>query len=215
MADANLAIGDVIEVRFEGLVNQSRWNNVTHFAVLTLPPDPEEIYENLRELAELLHDAYYAAFDAFLAQSWYHTLTRVKRIRPTPSVFSFHAETAAGMVTGGVDEPDDALVIRFYTSQSGRSRQGRLYLAGIPDASVEDGLFDATEAVLLKAQANDLFNTVRTTPNGMQVHGYVWSPTLSNDGDPATLGAYPITMVSVDRVIRRQKRRDIRGNIVV
>lgn len=208
MEDAILAVGDVIEVRFEGYVEASRWNNVTHWAILTLPPDPEQVYDNLSELAELLHDAYYAAFDAFCATSWSHTFTRVKRIRPTPSVFAFHATPGSGLVTGQTDEPDDALVIRLYTSQQGRSRQGRMYLAGIPDSEVVGGVYDSAEALLLKAQANDLFNTVRTTPNGMQVHAYVWSKKLSDDGNPATLGAYPVTRVAVDKVIRRQTRRD-------
>lgn len=215
MADANLAVGDVIEARFEGSVGGSRWNNVTHWAVLVLPPDPEEIYDNLTELAEVLHDAYYAAFDGFLATTWAHTLTRVKRIRPTDSVFAFHANPQAGSVTGDVDEPDDALVIRLYTSQSGRSRQGRIYLAGIPDSEVDGGYYDQANALLMKAQANDLFNTVKTTPNGMQVHAYVWSRKLSDDGDPLTLGAYPVTRVAVDRIVRKQTRRDIKGSEVV
>lgn len=208
MADADLAVGDVLEVRFEGYVGAARWNNVTHWAILTIPPDPDDIYDHLTSLADVLHTAYYNAFDAFLSNAWQHTYTRVKRIRPTASVFAFHAEGNGGLVTGTVDEPDDALVIRLYTSQAGRSRQGRIYLAGIPDADVENGVYDDAQAVLLKAQANDLFNVVKTTPEGMEVHAYVWSRKLSDDGNPATLGAYPVTRVAVDKVIRRQTRRD-------
>lgn len=208
MADAPLAVGDVLEVRFEGTVLGNRWNNVRHFAITTAPSGSLATYDVLREAAEVLHDAYFDALSPHLSTDWFHNLTRVKRIRPTDSVFAFHADPAAGAVSGGVDEPDDALVVRFYTSQSGRHRQGRMYIAGLSDADVSAGYYSSTKALLIRASLNDLFSTTVTMPGGMEVFGYVWSPTLSNDGDPLTLAAYPITLVVVDTVVRRMTRRD-------
>lgn len=208
MADAPLTVGDVLEVRFEGTVAGQRWNNVRHFAITTAPSGSLDTYDVLREAAETLHDAYFAALSPHLCTYWVHALTRVKRIRPGASVFAFHADPAAGVVVGAPDEPDDALVVRFYTSQSGRSRQGRMYIAGMADADVTAGFFDQTKALLIRASLFDLFGTTVTMQGGMEIFGYVWSPTLSNDGDPNTLAAYPVKRVYVDTVVRRIVRRD-------
>lgn len=208
MADAPLAVGDVLEVRFEGMTSQNRWNNVTHFAITTAPSGSLDTWEVLREAAEVLHDAFYAALSPYLCLDWTHELTRVKRIRPGPSVFAFHAIPGAGVVAGSVDEPDDALVVRFYTTQAGRSRQGRMYVAGLADSDVVAGYYSSTKALLMRAALADLFTTPVTMPGGMEIHGYVWSPKLSNDGDPGTLAAYPIVRIVIDTVVRRMTRRD-------
>lgn len=208
MADAPLAVGDVLEVRFEGQTGPHRWNNVRHYGVTVAPSGSLATYDVLADMAEFLHDRFYMLFSPELAATWVHSVTRVKRIRPTPSVFAFHADPAAGAVAGDVDEHDDAVVIRFYTSQSGRHRQGRMYLAGIPDADVSSGILTSAKAALLRANANDMFAIPLVTPGPMTIHGYVWSPTLSNDNDPNTLAAYPITQVVVDQVVRKMTRRD-------
>lgn len=214
MADAPLTVGDLLEVRFEGQILSNRWNNVIHVAVTVAPSNPDAIYDNLKVLSSNLLTAYYNAIGAELSNVWTLDLCRVKRIRPTASVFAFSADPTAGTVVTGIDEPDDAVVCRLYTSQAGRSRQGRIYIAGIPDADVVSGILDATTASELADQLLEFFVGPIMGSNGMEVHCYVWSPKLSNDGDPATLAAYPVTNVFIDRVVRRMTRRDFKTPIL-
>jgi len=215
MADADLAVGDVLECRFEGTILGNRWNNVIHLAITTAPTNPDEIYENLSALADSMHTAFFNAVSPNLVTTWVLNLTRIKRIRPTPSVFAFFADAMTGAVTGEVDEPDDAIVCRLYTSQAGRSRQGRIFIAGIPDAEVSIGLLSSTVADELAADLGVFFVGPITGSNGLTVSCYVWSPKLSNDGDPLTLAAYPVKRVFIDRVVRRMTRRDWNDPVLV
>lgn len=215
MADAPLAIGDLFEVRFEGQVNGNRWNNVRHMALNTLPAVPGETYAHLLAWAEDLHDAYTNGFNDLWTSACIFELTRIKRIRPTPSVFAFFARQEPGVVSGGTDEPDDAAVIRFYTSQAGRSRQGRTFFPGIPDANVNDGILDAGYASDLLAAADGFYLGDVTMSDAAVLNFYVYSRKLSDDGDPLTLGAYPITHVMVDQVVRRMTRRDHKYPLLV
>lgn len=215
MADAPLAVGDVIEVRFEGQVLSNRWNNVIHVAITVAPSDPDDIYDHLKALAATMFSTYFNAVSAELSNVWTLDLCRVKRIRPTASVFAFFADPTAGAVGSGIDEPDDAIVCRLYTSQAGRSRQGRIYIAGIPDVDVASGILAEGTADELATQLQAFFVGPITGTAGMEVHCYVWSPKLSNDGDPLTLAAYPVTHIYIDRIVRRMTRRDFKNPLLV
>jgi len=211
MADAPLTVGDVLEVRYEGTIAGNRWNNVIHVAITEVPGGTPDTYALLVEAAEAMFDAWLNALGPLLSQYWVLELCRIKRIRPTASVFAFFANPTAGTVTGVIDEPDDAIVVRLYTSQAGRSRQGRVYIPGVPDDVVQGGYASTTFIDDLLGNLETFFLGPITFDSGLVVHCYVWSPTLSNDEDPTTLAAYPVVRIFADSVIRRQTRRDYKN----
>lgn len=205
-----IVIGDVLEARFEGIHQPTlrRWNNVRHYEVTAPFTTTDTDFDNLVAMGELLYDAYAAAFLPLLSNTLRLDMVRLKRVAPAASVFAMYTDLAVGAVAQPVDEPDDAVVISLYTNLPGRQAQGRMYLPGIPQSVVGNGLIDVGTADDIAAAAFGLFTGSKAVQGGSVVP-VVFSKTRYAENPILALSTSEIVRVTVDQVVRRMTSRDI------
>lgn len=213
----NFALNDILEARFEGvnLASGTRWNIVRHYRVLTNEDTASTAYNWLNQAAQLIGANFATGPLSEMSEQIRYDFVRLKRVAPTQSVFAISATgSGVGDLTGDVDEPDDATVITWRTDlPSGRFR-GRTYVPGIPDAESAEGLITVDYAERLWEVWENMLTLVPITDYG-SIQMWHYSPT--NFAQTASVGSSsaPIIGVEVDRVVRRQSRRDIKVRTII
>lgn len=213
----NFATNDILEVRFEGVILPSgtRWNIVRHYRVISNEDTASTAYNWLNQAAAIIGTNFASGPLTQMSEQVRYDFLRIKRVAPTQSVFAISAVgSGLGDLTGNVDEPDDAVVITWRTDlPSGRFR-GRSYIPGIPDANSDEGLISEAYAEELWYVWENMLTTV-PVPDYGEVQMWHYSPTNFAQTSNVGSSSAPIIGVEVDRVVRRQTRRDYKVRTIV
>jgi hypothetical protein len=202
-----LAADDIIEFRHEGYVVNvgTPWNIVHHWRVDEVG-EWESDFAALTDLAQIMHEHFETAFAALLSHEWNMIITRAKRVSPVDSVFAIYADAVVGGDSANIDEPDDALVITKRTDKAGRRGLGRMYLPGVPDDDVENGLNTNVGAY---ANAAGTFFPLFLASGAWNIEPVVFSRKSQEEALPDSETWALIERVEVDGVMRRQTRREL------
>ena len=136
--------------------------------------------------------------------------TKSFRVAPTPSVQAMTSDTDIGGVSGGNLEPNTALCASFRSDFAGRSGMGRVFVPGVPTGVNTNGQVDETFAADVEAVLLDLMTTTHTVGAG-SIQGVVWSPTIWASTGLIADAAHSIIACRTDLILRRQTRRDWKG----
>jgi hypothetical protein len=134
--------GDKFQVRVVGSIEGQETNNVLHFMAAT-PIDDVEL-RLIKAIVACFVDHWMPAASAV----W--SLQRVvwKRVNPTLGVENIYIPPEVGAASG----PSTSLpsfcsaLVSIRTDQGGRSKRGRMYLAGIPEGATVGSAFDPSNA---------------------------------------------------------------------
>lgn len=139
------AVNDLFQVRVKGFQEGQETNNVLHFLCTTASSDVE------LHLIKVLIEC----FVTHLLPAWSHnwTLDTVvwKRVSPTlsPDFVTVPDTAALGALTTDSLPTFNAALCSIRTAQGGRSKRGRMFLAGIPESATIGSRFDLTNATWL------------------------------------------------------------------
>jgi hypothetical protein len=206
---------DILQARLEGVnvTSGTRWNIVRYYRVLTNLDEEVSHLEWLNGFAASIGVRFGLQVLTKLSEDLRYDFCRLQRIAPTDSVFAISADGAdVGGVASGTDQPDAACLVTFRTDQPSKRFLGRCYIPGLPDAAIVDGLLTTQFA----EEMWDAWTAMRTSH---EVEGYGeielfhFSPTNFEQTDNVGQSAAPIISVEVDRIVRRQDRRDYKGRI--
>lgn len=213
----NFALNDILEARFEGvnLASGTRWNIIRHYRVIDNQDTASTAYNWLRQFAQVVGANFATGPLSEMSEQIRYDFVRLKRVAPTQSVFAIDATgSGVGDITGNVDEPDDAVVITWRTDlPSGRFR-GRTFAPGIPDAESDEGLISVDYAERLWEVWENQLSEVPVTDYGT-IQQWHFSPTNFAQTSNVGSSSAPIIGVEVDRVIRRQARRDVKQRTII
>ena len=136
------SVNDCFQVRVVGRMEGQETNNVLHFSALGTIDDVE-----LRLIAALAA-CYVDHLKPVTSSAWALEKLVWKRVTPTLSVEMTTIPTGAGAGAGaGTALPSfNSAVISIRTAQGGRSKRGRMYLPGIPEAATLVSAFDTSNA---------------------------------------------------------------------
>jgi len=142
MASIPAAVGDMFQVRVKGFIEGQETNNVLHFVASTGSTDVE-----LHLILVLIQ-----CFITHLMPAWSNkwTLDTVvwKRVSPTlsPEFVTVSPEAMVGALSGDSLPTFNAALISIRSAAGGRSKRGRMFLAGIPESATIGSKFDLTNA---------------------------------------------------------------------
>jgi len=167
---------------------------------------------NSATLANNIRTGIDTTFRAMTTTSHFYEAVQATRMVPYgdgPVEDAWTAGTAGTAGSGATIHPASAGVLTLYTSKIGRSRRGRIYLAGFNPGNTASGLWSSTS---LTAMGN--FSAVLTTrygPSGTQSWELgVWSKKIAGATPPFDSTAFePITSIAVRAQIRSQRRRQV------
>lgn len=140
MASIPAAVNDMFQVRVKGFQEGQETNNVLHFLCTAASSDVE-----LHLILVLIE-----CFVTHLLPAWSNqwTLDTVvwKRVSPTlsPEFVSAATTGQVGALTTDSLPTFNAALISIRTAQGGRSKRGRMFLAGIPESATLKSSFDLT-----------------------------------------------------------------------
>lgn len=138
MPPISAAVNDIFQVRVKGFQEGQETNNVLHFVCSAASSDVD-----VHLIQKLI-----ACFVTHLLPAWsnaWHLDTVVwKRVSPTlsPEFVSVPSGAAVGALSTDSLPTFNAALISIRTAQGGRSRRGRMYLAGIPESATVKSQFD-------------------------------------------------------------------------
>ena len=167
---------------------------------------------NSAALAANIRSGIDTSFRAMATTSHFYEAVQATRMVPYgdgPSEDAWSAGTAGTAGSGTTIHPASAGVLTLYTSKIGRSRRGRIYLAGFQPSNSASGLWNSTQLTLMTTFAGVL-NT-RYGPSGTQSWELgVWSKKIAGPDPPFDSTAFePITSIAVRAQIRSQRRRQV------
>lgn len=209
-----LSIGDIIETRLEGYIKDVGipWNLVCHWKLEAYPSEGSD-WALLTSFAQIVYDQYATTFMPYLSDDCKLVMCRAKRIAPTPSVFAMYTDATSGGISTPCDEYDDAMVVTKRTNRAGRRGMGRSYIAGVPDANVEDGIIQGN--LNDYAGAAQAFFPLFVGSGDWEFIPVVFSRTSFDAGAAEILWSAEIERVEIDAIMRKQSRREIPGRLPV
>lgn len=153
-----------------------------------------------------------ANWRAVASTSMFYEAVQATRMIPYgdgPTEDAWAANTAGTAGASTAVHPQSAGVLTLYTSKIGRSRRGRIYLAGFPGSNAASGLWTAGTLTGMTSIATTL--TTRYGPSGSQAYELgVWSKLIAGPDPPFVTTAFePITSIAVRSQIRSQRRRQV------
>lgn len=201
-----MTVGDVYEVRFEGVNSEvNRWNNTWHVRLTQEAQD--QPFETSLALATMMATEWSVNMLPLMMDNWNLLSTRANRVWPSIGV---PAVSIAGIGSGGIDASealpaDVAAVISKRTNEPGKRFRGRLYFGGIAESQQANG-------VILQAVVDDIVSAFDSLAEleGPDTEGNSWEAVVfSKTQADAALSpvAAPITRILVDRVLRNMGPR--------
>jgi len=136
------AVGDCFEVRVRGTQEGQETNNVLHFACVGQTADLET------HLILALAECFITHLLPVITSSYSLTDIRWKQVYPVlgPEFITTPVGFGAGAGAAAALPSYCAVVVSKRTVLGGRSRRGRLYLAGIPEAATINSQLDPAHA---------------------------------------------------------------------
>jgi len=135
-------VGDAYEIRINGRMEGQQTTNVWHFVCAGADPDV------LTNLILVFVQCFIDNLLPVLSSAWELEEVRWKRVSPTlgPEFVSVPVGAGAGAAAGGALPSFSSLVYSLQSFEGGRSKRGRKYLAGLPEAVTENSFFDTGHA---------------------------------------------------------------------
>lgn len=138
MPPVTAAVNDLFQVRVKGFQEGQETNNVLHFKCVAASSDVE------LHLIQALISCYLTHLMPAWSNQWTLDTVVWKRVAPTLSpefVSSGTTGFTGALVTDSLPTFNAALV-SIRTAEGGRSKRGRMFLAGIPEAATIKSSFD-------------------------------------------------------------------------
>lgn len=130
---------NICEVVYHSTVNAREVANVTHAYKAT-----GWTAGGVQTLAENMRDAYMAHIAPLLSEDAVLISVSTRDLTTETGAFGLATQVAGlGSIAGEVLPPSVAMCVTLRTAYIGRSFRGRLYQAGLPLGSVENGVFTA------------------------------------------------------------------------
>lgn len=203
-----LALNDVIQVTYRGTLFGQRILNILHYSVSVVGTGTE--YDQLSIFTSNLVTGGGSVdltlpFLACMAPEYFLEEIRAQRVYPTRTVFAFTLAGAFGQYATGTETTNIAASIEKRTLTAGRMGIGRIQLAGIPTAAMNNGevsaAYKGTEMLNL---ANTMIQSITTT--GPVV---TFVPCLYNPTAPVNKFSPLFSCIPMD-TLRTMHRRTLR-----
>jgi len=204
----SLAVGDVIQVSLRGSLYNQRILTILHYSVAVAAGGTE--YDQLSILTSNLVTRGGSADpipQILAAQAPEYTLEeiRAQRVYPTRTVYAFTGDGRSGTYATGTEVTNIAASFEKRTLTPGRMGIGRLQLAGIPTAAMNNGELTAG---YLAAECSNLAQALLL---GISTSGPIvtYTPCLYNPTAPVFKFSplFSIVPMSTLRVMRRRTLR--------
>lgn len=139
------SVNDIFQVRLKGVMEGQETNNVLHFMCTTASSDTE------LHLIKKLIDCIVTHLLPAWSNKWTLDTVVWKRVSPTlsPDFITVPDVAAIGALSTDSLPTFNAALISIRTAQGGRSKRGRMFLAGIPESATTGSRFDLTNATWL------------------------------------------------------------------
>lgn len=138
-------INDIFQVRVKGFIEGQETNNVLHFKALTASTDVD------LKLIQVLIQCFVEHLLPAWSNQWTLDTIVWKRVSPTlsPEFVSSATTGQIGALTTDSLPTFNAALVSIRTAEGGRSKRGRMFLAGIPESATLKSSFDLTGATWL------------------------------------------------------------------
>lgn len=118
--------------------------------------------------------------------------------------------TVLGVAGGNCLTGTLAEVLSLYTGQAGRSKRGRIYLAGAVGTEMFQGSWSTTQTARTQLFATALATRYCLVPYATSFVLGVWSRALAGPAPPFPTSAFtPVTSITVRTTVRNQRRRQL------
>lgn len=203
-----LAVGDVIQVSLRGTLYGQRILNVLHYSVAVAGSGTD--FDQLNILTSNLVTGGGSVdplvdFLAAIAPQYQLEQVRAQRVYPARTVYAYTIDGRFGTFATGTELTNIAASLEKRTLTAGRMGIGRLQLAGIPTAAMDNGeLTAAYKNAELSNLAQVLLLSITTS--GPVV---TYTPCLFN---PTAAGAKfsPLFSIVINDSLRTMRRRTLR-----
>lgn len=201
-----MSVGDIYEVRFEGMSSEvERWNQVWHFEK-TVEAETD-LYESSLALADALGAEFGGSVLSEMSDAWNLLSTRANRVWPTIGV---PALSLVGIGSGGFSgsEPlpaDIAAVLSLRTASPGARFRGRKFVGGLVEGHQAAGVITPTSAASWLAQLNNIYEYVAADAVSNEWRCVVFSRAQVTDS--LTPVSAPVVRAVLDKVLRNMRPR--------
>lgn len=141
--------GDAYQVKIVGRMDGQETNNIWHFVAATANDDV------LLRLVQVFIQCFITNLLPVLSSSWQMERVVWKKVTPALGVENIYVP-GGSLVGGGAATALPSFCSALFsirTAQGGRSKRGRSFLAGIPEAATLNSALDATHAFWVAALA--------------------------------------------------------------
>lgn len=196
-----LTAGDIVEYRLLGVLDGQRTITTYHYLIGGgTPQDTDTTSLEAALRAKLWEESWQTEASSDFAMEY----SQVQKIAPTRLVP--YTYTFAPLSPGNGDAPCSAsgvaVVIRRKTILASRQGQGRVYLPGIPVASVSNSLISALATAGWQAIADTIDDEV-----DFQGGARTATPIIYSTAAKVNRGTVAFTVL--DRILRYQRRREV------
>lgn len=188
---------------------QVRWMVTSSWKVTTPGPNASDEYEWVKDAAVAFIDEFETYIMPLVSDSFYLIAGRAQRLYPARSVIGIAPNDTVGGAAGAPPEPNSAVLCSFYTAKPGHRGRGRVYLPPPPTTDAPGGLLTLTDAGQWDLACQAVF-LADLTFGGASITPVVFSLADWEDSPVQATATAVIEDVAVDRVLRRQSRRDYR-----
>lgn len=124
------AVNDLFQVRVKGFLHNQECNNVLHFKAITADGDVE------LHLIQALIECFVMHLLPGLSSAYILDTVIWKRVHPTlgPDFITTFPPASIGAIVGDSVPSFCAALLSIRTAQGGRSKRGRMFLAGLPES---------------------------------------------------------------------------------
>lgn len=139
------SVGDLFQVRVKGFIENQETNNVLHFKCTAASSDVEV------HLILVLIQCFVTHLLPAWSNKWNLDTVIWKRVSPTlsPEYVSTGSGSEIGALTTDSLPTFNAALVSIRTAEGGRSKRGRMFLAGIPESATVGSGFELTGATWL------------------------------------------------------------------
>jgi len=203
-----LAVGDVIQVSLRGTLYGQRILNVLHYSVAVAGSGTD--YDQLSILTSNLVTGGGSVdplvdFLAAIAPQYQLVEVRAQRVYPLRTIYAYTIDGRFGTYATGTETTNIAASLEKRTLTPGRMGIGRLQLAGIPTAAMDNGeLAAAYKATEMSNLAQKLLLSITTSSPVV-----TYTPCLFNPTAPVNKFS-PLFSIVIQDSLRTMRRRTVR-----
>jgi len=207
----------IVEVRLEFQIAgaNDKAFNILHYRVASITDETSGLPSAISPPADTILPSMALAAYTALAQGWTNCGSAqvgvmnatVQKVHPTPRSEEYvylPPEPVIGDIVGAALPMQDSVTLLKRTGFGERWGMGRLFVAGIPEASQTNGRLDPAALANYQAFGDAMMSNIGSSGSGVNVS---WKPVLYHK-DGATLRVNDLTRVVLSNdVIKAQKRR--------